>query len=233
MTEIKSIQSLIDENLKRKDEERSASIAEKTKGFEKSWSPSSFGKCYRAQYWKRKGKEISDPIDDRTRRVFQAGHLFHDFVQQFIQDAQCEVVCKRDDIYGRADIVNNDTVWDLKSQHSRSFWYMKDMEDIKESKKPNWLQLACYAWILNKKKMRLVFISKDDLCIKEYGDTLENWIRPLYQELETLRKFWREDKTPPAEPRAYKGKDGKPKECNYCSYKTICKEVEKCQTSTT
>ncbi len=37
------------------------------------------------------------------------------------------------------------------------------------------LQVMTYAWLLGKPKGRLIFISKDDLCIAEYGFFTEKW----------------------------------------------------------
>ncbi len=184
------------------------------------WSPSSFGKCYRAQVWNRRNEPITNPPDSRSLRVFRAGRLFHDFVQGYIPNQEKEVICAKDDIFGYADIVTQDSVIDLKSQHSRAFWYMKkETYNIAEEKKTNWLQVACYAWILGKKYCKLVFISKDDLCIEEYAMPTEKWLKPLEEELTKLRVYWGDKELPKAEPRAYNGK-----ECQYCGWRDKCKE---------
>lgn len=182
------------------------------------WSPSSFGRCYRYQYWNRKNEQPSNPPDERALKIFKVGKVFHDFVQGFIPDQETEVLVKQDDILGYADIVTKDAVIDLKSQHSRGFWYMlKETYNIAEQKYSNWLQVATYAWILKKEKCGLVFISKDDLCIKEYYMPTEKWIPEVEKELKTLRAIWEKDELPKGEPKAYGGK-----ECQYCGYRDKC-----------
>jgi hypothetical protein len=183
-------------------------------------SPSGFGGCFRKQYWQRKGEVKSNPIDARTLRMFQCGNLFHDFVQQFLPVHQVEVPCEVDDVRGRADIVTADTVYDIKSQHSKSFFYMnKEGYDVKKEKYGNWLQLACYAQILKKPNIVLVIISKDDLCIAEYHDETNQWNDAVARELAVIRGIWDKKELPEAEARAFKS------ECSYCNYLDKCKEI--------
>jgi len=222
-----SVQDKIDEALLLADEERA-----KTRKPSGKFKPSLFGRCYRAQIFARQGVPETDPIDARTRRVFKAGNLFHDFVQQFFEVEKVEKVISTEDVVGYADIVTEDSVVDIKSQHSNAFHYMtKEGVDICEKKYPNWLQVAWYALQLGKKWVRLVYLSKDDLCVKEYQDLAENWRDDVECELNALRYFWDEKIVPPAEPRAYKKVDKKTgketyEECSWCSFNTYCHELE-------
>ena len=209
-----SIQQLVDKAL----------LAEQNKEREHSgkFSPSQLGRCYRAQIFKRKGEEQTNPPDSRALRVFRVGHLFHEFIQDFIPAEQVEVEIEDDDFRGRADIVEKNCVTDIKSVHSRSFWYMEKQDyDVCEQKYTNWLQVAWYAWKLGKEYIRILFVSKDDLCIAEYREKLEDWKDSLMAELYTLEAWWVSGKLPPAEPRAYGGK-----ECKYCGYSELCKQIE-------
>ena len=209
---------LIDNHLqseqdKRKDRERS--------GLQ---SPSLFGRCYRLQYYNRKGEEPT-PFDARTLRIFKVGHMFHKFVQNIIShqtpDARIEVEVTTDSIHGFADIVTTDTVYDLKSQHSKAFWYLeKGNKPIEEQKYPNILQLMTYVKYLKKKKGVLVLISKDDLCIAEYAFHIDQWEKRVEEEIKRNNDFFKSDTPPPAEPRAFGGR-----ECKYCSFEKLCKEV--------
>lgn len=217
-----SIQGMIDEVLKEKpDRKRSG-----------KFSPSMFGRCYRAQIWNRQNEPVSNPPDARVSRVFKAGNLFHDFVQQTIlskfPDIKKEVlVAVDDDIVGYADLVNDVEVIDIKSQHSQAFHYMAKSKDIREDKKQNWLQVGYYALSLNKPGMRLVFVSKDDLCIQEYHQPLdEYWKKEIGSEILTLRNLWKIGELPMANPRAYNGK-----ECQYCNWRDKCQEIEKGETN--
>jgi len=221
-----SIQTLIDEHLK----------AERDKREHKSsgrYIASNLGKCYRAQYWYRKGEPVSNPPDERTYRVFAVGDIFHQFVQDIIAkqpNAQIEVSASNEDFACRADMVIDDEVYEIKSQHSRAFWYMTKSENIAEDKEPNILQGLMCAKMLGKVAVRLVFISKDDLCIAEYGFALSHeWEEKLAQEIKTLNEIWDKQELPPACPRAYPKKKGDKieyAECGYCGWKTKCEEIE-------
>ena len=190
-------------------------------------SPSTLGRCYRYQYWYRKGEEPSNPPDARALRVFKVGDLFHTFIQQFFETEDVERIVEVDDIKGYADIVTKDEVVDIKSQHSRAFWYMKkDNYDVAKEKEPQILQVMTYVYLLKKKYGRLVFVSKDDLCVEEYVFDIENWRERVEKELALNRAYWAKEELPEAEPRAYGGQ-----ECKYCSYRDRCKNEQKQKTS--
>jgi len=217
------LQQLIDGAIAKKQEER------------KSWtrsgkmSPSQFGYCFRRQYWYRKDVEPTNPPDARILRVFKCGNIFEDFVSAYLPETvKKQVLVETVDIKGYADYVLDDEVTDLKSQHSKSFWWMaKSDYNIDVEKKPNILQVMTYAYLLDKPKGRLVFISKDDLCVAEYTFLLSGWKAEIDKELETNRKYWIEATPPPAQPRCYWNKKLKKfKECEWCPYLDKCKEVK-------
>jgi hypothetical protein len=221
-----TVQERIDEVLLA---EQEASLTRVRSGL---WSPSSFGGCYRKQYWNRKNEPKTNPPDERSLRVFKAGHFFHEFVQKIIleqcPEAQVEVPIKTDDVMGYADIVLPDEVVEIKSQHSKAFWWMdKSDKPITEEKADHILQASFYAVTLGKEWIRLVYVSKDDLCVREFKLRLTDELKSkVTKELNTLNKLWAFGELPKAEPRLYKGKDGKSKECSYCAWKTKCEEVE-------
>lgn len=219
------IQKLIDDHLKALNDKRADRVPSG------KFKPSLYGACYRRQYWAKMNEPVTDPEDERGLRVFYAGQLFHNFVQQFFGDAEKEVLCETEYSKGFADLVTADEVVDLKSQHSMSFWHMAKSEDIYKDKFNNWLQVAFYAVKLGKKYCRLVFISKDDLCIQEYVMETEKIKPDLENEVEILTSIV---SLPPANPRLYfKVKTGKFEECTYCSWKSKCKGTSCNSTSTT
>jgi len=184
------------------------------------FTPSSMGRCYRFQIWKRRKEEPTNPPDVRVLRIFKVGHLFHDFIQGFLPEHQTEVKVETEDIIGYADIVTEEEVIDIKSQNSRGFWYMKkDSYDITKEKFTNILQVSVYAYLLGKPKTQLIFVSKDDLCAETYGFSMNVWKEKVEKELATLRDWWKKGDLPPAEPRAYGGK-----ECQYCPFRDKCKK---------
>ena len=218
----KSIQELINKALERK-EERIRSH---------KFSPSSLGKCYRAQFYNRKDEPVSNPIEDRVLRVFKAGNLFHEFVQDLLiadnPEAQKEVLIETEDFKGYADLVLADEVIDLKSQHSKAFWYRKNMtwKELEPKLLCNILQVVFYASNLGKDRARLVFISKDDLMIQEYPIEVKKWQETLNQEIGILKVVWEAQTLPKAIPRAYPDKNGKFAECGYCSWRDSCFKLE-------
>jgi len=218
------IQEIIDEALKSREQHEPSGLIR----------PSSLGQCYRRQYWSRKGEKPSNPIDERTMRVFKCGNIFEEFVVKNIlskhPDWQTQIEVNKDDIHGYADLVTPDEVDDVKSQHSRKFWHndreMKAGGDIRAMFYNNWLQVLTYAWILVKPKARLIYISKDDLCIQEYVQELDNyWLNEIDMELAKDRYYWDFKTLPPAEPRLYGGIETK-KECEYCQFFASCDAVE-------
>ncbi len=105
-----SIQDLIDEALIKEEEIKSQRIRSG------KFSPSSFGKCYRAQYWNRKNEPKSNPIDVSALRRFKVGNIIHQYAQSFFPNAQREVlVLNGVDMVGYADIVLENEVIDIKS----------------------------------------------------------------------------------------------------------------------
>ena len=218
----KPIQELLDESLAIKEKHTRSGC----------FSPSSFGACFRKQYWNRLDVTPINPPDARSLRIFAVGHIFHSFIQDKIladnPDIKKEVLIKNKegDVLGYADLVNENEVIDIKSQHSKSFWWMTQKDcDIKKEKFNNWLQVMWYAQELGKKYARLVFVSKDDLCIQEYKLPFdEYWKNEILKELTILRGFWEKKELPPAEPRyQYSKKEGKPKECElYCQFRDLC-----------
>jgi len=216
-----TIKELIDNALVRPDRIRSG-----------KWNPSSFGMCFRQQFWNRKDETPSNPPDERTMWVFAAGQLFHDFVQGLVctehSDAKKEVCVESEDVKGFADLVLPNEVIDIKSQNSRAFWYMaKKNADIKKVKYTNWLQVLYYARELNKEFGRLVFISKDDLCIKEYVQPLDAyWLKQIDAELSALRYLWKKDELPPALPRCEPNAKGEFWQCSYCRWHQLCLDAE-------
>lgn len=209
-------------------------IAQEASNFHKSsgkWKPSNFGKCYRQQYWSRLGEKETNPPDARTLRVFKVGNIFEGWVKGMLENhpgLRYQVLVEEEDVKGYADFVDEDSVADTKTMHSQGFHYLTKKDcDIREEKKPNWLQVMYYAWKLDKKFGKLGFFSKDDLCIFEIPQETKDWIKDLEEELKTLREYWNKKELPPAKPRCFKQKDGSYLECKYCGFSLHgkCKEV--------
>lgn len=209
--QILSLQKLIDDSLSLENSEPRVPSGK--------FNPSYLGQCLRKHYWKRKGEEPSNPPDARAYRIFKCGHLFEYFMANLIPAQDKQIMVSNDDFMGFADVVTDDEVIDIKSINSKAFWYMdKPTYKINEEKYHNILQVIYYAKQLGKPKARLVFISKDDLCIREYGFFTIAWEDKLNAEIEALKGVWQKQVLPEADPRAAW-------ECNYCSFKDKCKLI--------
>lgn len=188
-------------------------------------SPSLFGRCYRLQYWDRLDVEQSNPPDERLLRVFACGTRFHDWVQGLIikeyPEAKVEVEITTEDVHGFADMVMDDTVTELKSQHSNAFHHLRKIDKTIAEKQPTHvLQVTAYAYLLNKDFAQLVYISKDDLCILQFRITMTaEAAQKVCDEIRINREFFLGGKTPPPLPRTKW-------DCDRCNYRDHCKEVE-------
>ena len=161
---------------------------------QKSWHASSLGQCLTANYLVRKGLAKKE-FDNRTLRVFQAGRMFEDWIVELLkkQDERFEtqVRCEwpQQDITGYADLTINGFVYEIKSKHSRAFWYMdKEGRPNRHHEYQLWVYLKC----LNKQNGRIIYISKDDMAIKEFEVRLddEKLQGEVMSELNILNEAW-------------------------------------------
>lgn len=212
-----TIQELVDLALLKEQEEKLKKVRSGR------FSPSSFGRCFRYQFWNRLNEPQSDPIDVSALRRFKVGNIIHDYIQSFFPQAQREVIIKvEDDIIGFADIVLDNEVIDIKSCRTFEFKLMlKKDYDIKVSKFQNCLQVCSYSLFLQKPQARLIFIEKDALDSKEFILKTEEWKEAINDELEILRGHWKNESLPAPSSRAYGGK-----ECSYCPFKTKCFKMQ-------
>src|SRR5665213_1480762 len=65
--------------------------AEKERDYGDYWSASSAGYCMRKQIFQRLKVPPVKPVDARKQRVFTAGHIFHDWIQELTQKAGISV----------------------------------------------------------------------------------------------------------------------------------------------
>jgi len=212
------IQKLIDTELLAEQEKR---LKRERSG---KWGPHKFGRCYRFQYWSRKNLPTTNPPDIEALRRFKVGHLFHKYVQTLLKNCETEVEVNstEHDVHGFADVVFKNEVTDIKSVRSYLFKLFKKKDyDVTVDKFGAWLQVMSYAMFLKKEKGRLIFIDKDAMQSKEYTEKLVDWKDKVLEELDILNGYWKQDKLPPAIPRAYNGK-----ECKYCGFKETCDKAE-------
>jgi len=221
------IEELLNDALKQLDQEESAKHLE-----DRRWIPSLFGKCYRKQYWVRKVEIESNPKDERTTRMLACRSVHHRFIQEKIKEkypqAMIEVPYKDHDVSLRADIVYEDEVIELKTMHSRGFFYMNRKDFLlSRDKKDHIYQVMTNAIKLDKDKCRLVYVDVDTYCMKEFVLPVTGmWANEVEWEIAALNEAWHKEWLPEAKPRLYKQKNGTYKECEYCGFRTKCNQTE-------
>ena len=216
MTNTFSIQDALNESLKRDERDEK----EQT-----SWHASSLGMCPTGLYLQRKGVPADTEFDERTLRVFKAGHIFEQFVVDLIKEklpieTQVRVESDKYNFSGYADLVVNDLVYEIKSKHSRGFWHM---EKEGNGSIHNRMQLWAYLEFLGKPEGRLLYISKDDMSILEYVVKRddEELRKAVLLQLDMLNRAWKEELPPPV---LFDKKDWRAK---YCRLHDKCTTQEK------
>jgi len=181
------------------------------------WSASSAGYCMRKLMFERLGVPYVKKEDDaRKQRVFEAGHVFHEWVQGITKAAGLsiyqELEIQNDGIMVRGhidDLVETTDpdgdkhliLYDYKTQHSKAFTWQKGRPPSYYHK----MQAGTYMYMLRQKpklaelsEARILKISKDDLRMDEnqilYGPLLETEILDYWN---TLNDYWNAQKIPP------------------------------------
>lgn len=214
------IRPAIDAYLKAKSEE--------VRNYGEYWSASSAGYCMRLNIMKRLGVPKVPELDDNAVqiRIFEAGHIFHEFLQRITKNAGLSVASEmelQDEklmIRGHFDdLILQDgklLLYDYKTAHSASFKFKKRQTEIGHYHK---YQLATYMYMLRKYKKeehtespnelwnikgldnlgeaRILSISKDDLRLDEKQLIWNPALeKEIYGYWATLNGYWKAKKIP-------------------------------------
>lgn len=214
------IRPIIDDYLKKKSEEE--------RDYGDYWSASSAGYCMRLNIMRRlKIPKVPELEDNATQtRIFEAGHIFHEWSQRITKDAGAsiasEVELQDEDLMIRGhfdDIVligNNLILYDYKTAHSASFKFKKMQTEIGHYHK---MQLGTYmymlrqapdgvlpsgkynsmhtSWLKNLTEARILSISKDDLRMDEKQLLWSPELeKAVYSYWSTLNGYWDAKKLP-------------------------------------
>lgn len=217
--------SLFDSGIRPAIDDYLASQQAKVRDYGDYWSASSAGYCMRKLVFERLGvPPVAKDGDERKTRVFEAGHLFHQFMQEITKGAglsiaqELELQDEEFMVRGHIDdlILINDhlILYDYKSQHSGAFTWQKDRPISYYHR----LQVGTYMYMLRKldvpqtfgrkpggvqvnyadlTEARVLKISKDDLRMNE-NQVL--WDEQLEADVMdywvALNGFWKERKMP-------------------------------------
>ena len=217
------VQELIDQEIASKQHKRE---------FSGKVSASLLGQCRRRQFYSIFRVEPTNPPDERVLRVFKAGNLFHDFVQGLVvkQGYEIEKDYQDDIVSIRVDLINDEEVAEIKSVHSYKFGHLTrelKTKTLWEINPEHIMQVVLGALKFNRKKIRIIYVSKDDLCIKEFEMTVTNkYKKATEEEVSAVALLIKLGTLPEGKPRLYGDsvdkKTGLPKECFYCDYRDRC-----------
>jgi len=202
-----SAQDIINDQLKKEDEERLGQEKEIT-----SWHCSGFGSCLTGRYLARLGVSPDEGFDQRTLRVFSVGTMFEDWAldkaEKGLSDAQISltrqvrVEDKELGVSGYVDAIfelpdGTKIPYELKSKQSKAFWYMdkKGEGAMLQHRMQTWL----YLLMLKQPEGRILYISKDDQAILEYPVFLDDQklAEDTFTELYILNEAMRKGLPPP------------------------------------
>jgi len=214
------IEKIIDDSIKADQEDREIN----------SWHISKLGSCLRGVYYERLGVEPDKPFDARTLRVFDVGNQFEDWIVKRLGfdkslkiETQERVEDKELNISGRIDALvtleDEQEIWEFKTKHSRAFWYMtKEGKPMRQHE----YQLFMYLFIKQIKKGRLVYISKDDLCIQQFFVSLDDAkLRDeVFTQINLLNSAWKAK-----DPSLLPLPDDKDWQAKYCRFHSRCKNI--------
>lgn len=172
------------------------------------WSASSAGYCMRKNIYDRLGvPKIQTDGDARLQRVFEVGHIVHEWAQRITKNAGLSIASElelQDEklmVRGHFDdlikVEDNLILYDYKSVNSQAFKYKKD-----KMSHYHMMQLGTYLYMLRKeykdlKEARICNISKDDLRMSEvqllWTPALEKMV---YEYWSTLNGYWKNKQLP-------------------------------------
>lgn len=175
-----------------------------------SWYASGLGTCPTGRYLERIGVPPDTEFDERTLDVFAVGKSEEAFFLETLKNSelldfqeQVRIEDKKLGVSGYADAVavvkesGKPIVLEIKSKHSRAFWYMHKKKE--GAQMHHRMQLWIYLYCLDIEEGRIVYISKDDRCKLEFPIYLNDpeLKKLVMSELKMMQRAWKEKLPPP------------------------------------
>jgi hypothetical protein len=182
------------------------------------FNPSSFGSCYRSQFWGRMNEPKTNHPTVEFMRRWSVGTLYHKDYERYFPDAVKEILVEEDDVKGFLDIELPDRVVDIKTVMDFKFKKIAtDGYNPYEDTDGYGLQIGYYMKKRGKQLGELVFVNLADSKAREVNVELPKIEPDVDKELSTLRGYWARKELPPEGPRKYNKS-----ECRYCGYTLRC-----------
>lgn len=128
--------------------------SKKERNYGDYWSASSAGYCMRKLVFERLGVPKTKEPDPRQQRVFTAGHVFHNWIQELTKNAgvsvEQETELQDEDLMVRGhfdDLIKTESgliLYDYKTANSRSFGYKREVSHF------HYMQVGTYLYIIRK-----------------------------------------------------------------------------------
>lgn len=208
---------------------RAVTLTEERK--KERWWATDLGKCLRGVYYARQGVEPIEKLDERKYRIFKVGNLFEEWVIDTISQVgngvkieRPETIYLKDlDFSVRPDLIvtkgDERFLYEIKSVHSQKFWWMEKRGEGPDEHYLMQTWMGLYATDIQ--EGRLIYVSKDDLCMAEYVVTLDGEIgEKAMTEIKILNEAWQRQEPPEAAPAIIDNKVNW--KAKYCPYHTLC-----------
>lgn len=187
------------------------------------------GQCYLKRIVEKEGYEPSDPYEPRKLRIFAVGNIFHNWLQDLLEkegiligkEIEVEDEVKKGHIDAIIQLDGKRILYDFKTVHSHKFFHLSNGIDIHYCIQA-WTYKQMYEAQFQEKidEVYIIYISKDDLLFEEIDvSKVYNIEKITKEDWEILLKIYKKEEE-------FHG----PKwdwECQYCIYKSICKEIAK------
>ena len=134
----------------------------------KRYKPSSFGQCFRRQWYKKNRFEPTNPPSDYTKEIFVQGSLCEDIYVKRYPEADLQYKVEVPGFLGYADLKFDDRIEEVKSVSGAVYnKVIKPGYDIWKEKLHNVLQLGYYM-VDAGVGGSLVYISRDSIYIDSF-----------------------------------------------------------------
>jgi len=181
------------------------------------------GQCFQKRVWVKQGIPFSNPSSPKTMRVFEVGKILHEYLQNFL-DEQGLLVLKEFELEDAKRIGHLDAViwdgkqsilYDFKTVSSSKFPYLTGVSIFHVFQVVTYYEMLKSVLDFEVDSVRIIYISKDDLDMKEYEIDTKQWHEAVHRDWFELYEF---------ENGALKNFPRFPWECVNCVYRDLCIE---------
>jgi CRISPR/Cas system-associated exonuclease Cas4 (RecB family) len=181
------------------------------------------GQCFLKRILYKQGIPPSNPPSLKTLRIFEIGNIIHLYLQNFLEKHKLLILKEfelEDDkrighldalVYDRKKII----LYDFKTVSTLRFPSISGVSIFHVFQIVSYYEMLIKLFDLRVDSVRILYISKDDLDMREYEIDADKWVDVVLRDWQELYEF--ESGINKNFPRFYW-------ECKYCIYKSLCEE---------